>query len=383
MSDEARFRALLSYFLERAPLILEDLEALVIRESPSDDPSRVSELSRFVVERLVESGVPAELVPMKGRGDAVRASLGGASGGTLLVGHLDTVWPAGTLQEIPFRVEGGVATGPGVFDMKGGIAVGLSVLSAFASGAAELRKGVGLFLTPDEEVGSEASRELLIEEAKRRDQVLVLEPSGDGGAAKVARKGIGLLDVRFNGIAAHAGLEPEKGASALSELARFVLFAEALGDPALGTSVVSTVAHAGTKTNVVPEKAKASVDFRVWSASEAERLMAAFSAYRTLDTRVGFELTGGLNRPPMEQTPQSRALFGRAASIAKHLGMDLREARVGGASDGNLTAAAGVPTLDGLGPRGGGAHARSEHLEVDDLPWRAALVAALIEEISL
>ena len=356
------------------------LEQLVSRESPSDDPARVGELSRWISGRLVAAGIPAECVPCEGRGDALLARAETA-GGTLLLGHLDTVWPAGTLAERPFRVEGGVATGPGVFDMKGGLAVVLAVLEAAGRGEVRPAGPVSLFLTPDEEVGTTASRERLVAEAKRHARVLVLEPAGDGGAAKIARKGIGQTTVRFRGVASHAGLEPEKGASALGELARFVLFAEALADRALGTSVVPTLAKAGSRANVVPESAELTIDFRVWSAAEGERVASALGSYRSFDARVSVEVEGGLNRPPMEATRISMEMFSLASAIAARLGFPLPSARVGGASDGNLTAGAGVPTLDGLGPSGGGAHARTEHLLVDDLPRRCALLAALLEEV--
>ena len=263
--------------------------------------------------------------------------------------------------------------------MKAGIAVAIAVLEAAAKGDVTPAGGVSLVLTPDEEIGSGASSGLLVEEALRRDRVLVLEPSGDGGAAKVARKGTGLVKVRFKGIASHAGLEPEKGASALLEMARFALYADALADKPAGTSVVPTVAGSGKVTNVVPERAELTVDFRVWTRPEADRLMAGLRAYRPADPRVTVEIDGGANRPPMESTEASLELYRRAASLAHALGFELPAARVGGGSDGNLTAAAGVPTLDGLGPSGGGAHARTEHVLVDDLPRRAALVAGLLE----
>jgi len=320
-------------------------------------------------------------VPCPGRGDALVAR-SGFGGGTLLLGHLDTVWPAGTLAEIPFRVAEGVATGPGSFDMKAGIAVALSVLSAAASGDVRPARGVTLLLTPDEEIGSGASRELLVAEALKHERVLVLEPAGDGGAAKVARKGVGIVTVRFDGVAAHAGLEPEKGASALLEMARFVLFADALADRNVGTSVVPTVGAAGVKANVVPERADVTVDFRVWSREEGDRVASGLASYRPADPHVRATITGGLNRLPMEESEASGLLYRRAASLAQRIGFEMAAARVGGASDGNLTAAAGVPTLDGLGPAGGGAHARTEHVLVDDLPRRAALIAALLEEVA-
>ncbi len=375
----SRAGVLAALFAARKERILGDLEALVVRESPSDEPARVSQLSLWVAERLSRAGLPAACISCEGRGDALRLRLGPESGGTLLLGHLDTVWPAGTLAEMPFTCEDGVAKGPGAFDMKAGIAVALAVLEAVAKGDVTPAGGVSLVLTPDEEVGSGASSGLLVEEALRRDRVLVLEPSGDGGAAKVARKGTGLAKVRFRGVASHAGLEPEKGASALLELARFALYADALADKPAGTSVVPTVAASGKVTNVVPDRAELTVDFRVWTKAESDRVMAGLRTYRPADPRVLVEIDGGANRPPMESTEASLALYRTAASLAHALGFELAAARVGGGSDGNLTAAAGVPTLDGLGPSGGGAHARSEHVLVDDLPRRAALLAGLLE----
>ncbi|MCM3875662.1 MAG: M20/M25/M40 family metallo-hydrolase [Thermoanaerobaculia bacterium] len=376
----ARVRELAALFDARRGSMLEDLESLVIRESPSNESSLVSELARWIATRLGESGVAASCVPCAGRGDALLVRIGPERGGTLLLGHLDTVWPAGTLREIPFRVEEGVARGPGVFDMKGGVTVAISVLEALARGDLKAGEGVTLFLTPDEEVGSGASRDLLVGEALSRDRVFVLEPSGDGGAAKIARKGTGLVTARFTGVAAHAGLEPEKGASALLEMSRFALYADALQDLPSGTSVVPTVAESGRMTNVVPEQATLSVDFRLWSEAEGERILAGLRAYRPADGRVAVTIEGGVNRPPMEPTEASLALYRRAAALAQTLGFSLPGVRVGGGSDGNLTASAGVPTLDGLGPSGAGAHARTEHLLVDDLPRRAALLAALLED---
>ena len=380
MSVTAHVPALAALFAARRGDILADLERLVTHESPSDDPALVSELARWIAGRLGEEGVSAERVTCAGRGDAVRARWG-REGGTLLLGHLDTVWPAGTLAELPFRVEDGVAKGPGIFDMKGGIAVALAVLSAVGRGEVRPARGLSLLLTPDEEVGSGASRELLVGEARRHERVLVLEPAGEGGAAKVARKGVGQVTVRFRGLAAHAGLEPEKGASALLEMARFLLYAEALSDSHIGTSIVPTLARAGSKANVVPEAADLTVDFRAWTTAEVERVEHAFRTYRGRDPRVVVEVEGGLNRPPMEPTDASMELYRSAASLAERLGFELPSARVGGASDGNLTAAAGVPTLDGLGPSGGGAHARTEHVALEDLPRRAALLAALLSEV--
>jgi glutamate carboxypeptidase len=382
--SHARVAALGERFASRKDLLLADLETLVVHESPSDDAARVSALAAWIVERLGRTGLEVRLVRCEGRGDSVLVRLERAAGpGTLVLGHIDTVWPARTLAEMPFRVDGDVARGPGVFDMKGGVAVLLSVLDAVGAHEVVPAGGLSVFLSSDEEVGSEATREFFVAEAQRRSRVLVLEPSGEGGAVKIARKGIGNVAARFSGMAAHAGLEPEKGASALLELSRFVLFAHSLADAAAGTSVVVTAASSGKKTNAVPEKAEATLDFRIWSTAEAERISAALAGWSPGDSRTSVTFEGGLSRPPMEPGPVSLALYERAAAIASVLGFALPSARVGGASDGNFTAAAGVPTLDGLGPSGGGAHARSEHLVVSDLPRRAALLSGLLEELTL
>jgi glutamate carboxypeptidase len=356
--------------------LLSDLEALVARESPSDDAAAVSALAHAIVERLRAARVHAEARPCPPRGDAVLATVGGGGDGVLLLGHHDTVWPRGTLAEMPFRVEDGRVRGPGVFDMKAGIALAMAVLADLARRADPPR--VTLLLTPDEEVGTDASRPLLLEVARAHGAALVLEPSLEG-AAKVARKGTGTFGVRFHGRAAHAGLDPEKGASTLLELAHFTLFAAALTRPDTGTTVTPTVARSGDRTNVIPESARLGVDCRVWSQAEADRVEAALRAYAPRDPRVTVTFEGGFDRPPLEPTPAAQALYERAKAVAAQLGFALPAARVGGASDGNLTAAAGVPTLDGLGPVGGGAHARHEWVLASDLPRRAELLARLVD----
>jgi glutamate carboxypeptidase len=367
----------LSTFESDLPRLVRDLETLVRLESPSEDAARVSQLAAWVHGTLRERGVPAELRPCATRGDALLASVVFREGGTLLLGHLDTVWPVGTLAEMPWRLDGGRASGPGVFDMKAGIVVGMAVLTAMVR---ESRPHpVSLLLVPDEETGSLASRELTLSVARRHRRVLVLEPSHDG-AAKVARKGCGTFVVRFRGRAAHAGLAPETGASALAEMARFVLFLESVAEPARGTTLTASLARAGSAANVVPEAAELTVDARAWTRGESDRVSAAIRDYRALDPGVSVTAEGGFDRPPLEPTQASDALFESARRLAADLGFELGAARVGGASDGNFTAAAGIPTLDGLGPRGGGAHARDEHVLVADLPLRAALVAALVSE---
>jgi glutamate carboxypeptidase len=366
----------LARFEPRGDRLQADLEALVGLESPSDDPERVSSLARWVRDRLRGCGVRAETRACPPRGDALVARVGNGGRGSLLLGHLDTVWPAGTLGDFPFRVEGDRASGPGAFDMKAGIAVAIAVLGEVA---AQGGGDASLLLVPDEEVGSAASRALTLELAERHARVLVLEPSLDG-AAKIARKGNGAFELRFRGRAAHAGLDPERGASALAELARCVLFLETLADASKGTTVAGTVARSGDRTNVIPEDGTLRVDVRIWSQDEAERVTRAIRGYRPADDRVEVSVDGSVDRPPLEPTPASLALYETARRVGAELGLELDAARVGGASDGNFTAAAGIPTLDGLGPRGGGAHARGEFVSLSDLPARAALVAALVTD---
>ena len=302
------------------------------------------------------------------------ASAAYRDGGTLLLGHLDTVWPAETLATMPWTLQGDRASGPGVFDMKAGIAVGMAVLTAMVRETDP--SPVSLLLVPDEETGSAHSRELLLSVARRHRQVLVLEPSRNG-AAKVERKGSGVFFVRFAGRAAHAGLEPERGASALAEMARFALCLEGLADSLQETTLTPSQARAGAAANVVPESAELTVDARAWTREEAARVSAALQAYHPTDPGVRVTVEGGFDRPPLERTPANEALYQRARVAAADLGFELGAARVGGASDGNITSGEGIATLDGLGPLGGGAHARDEHVVVADLPRRAALVARL------
>ena len=366
--------------MQESERILEDLRELVVRESPSDDPERVSQLASWTCDRLNRDGAArARLEPCPPRGHAVVATIRSEGQGhprTLLLGHIDTVWPVGTLQDIPFSSDGEFVRGPGVFDMKAGVAVGIHVLERLR--LMSLAPWVTLLLVPDEEVGSHASKSLLLDLAMKHDRVLVLEPSAQGGAAKVARKGTGIFRLRFSGISSHAGLDPEKGASALSALAEFVLATPGFEHKELGTTVTATIASAGTKTNVVPDNAEVTVDCRVWTSAEPERIERELRAWRASDPRVTVEVTGAFDRPPLTETEASRALFETARSIASDLGFELRGERVGGASDGNFTAAAGVPTLDGLGPMGDGAHARHEHVVIADLVRRVDLIERLI-----
>ena len=364
----------LSTFESDLPRLCADLKDLVLHESPTADAALVSRLGEWIHDRLRERGVPAELRHCPPAGDAVLASVAYRDGGTLLLGHLDTVWPAETLAAMPWTLQGERASGPGAFDMKGGIAVGMAVLTAMVRETDP--SPVSLLLVPDEETGSTHSRELLLSVARRHRQVLVLEPP-KGGAAKVERKGSGVFLVRFAGRAAHAGLEPERGASALAEMARFALCLEGLADSQKETTLTPSQARAGAAADVVPESAELTVDARAWTREEAARVSAAVRGYHPTDPAVTVSVEGGFDRPPLERTPANEGLYQRARNAASDLGFELGSARVAGASDGNITSGEGIATLDGLGPTGGGAHAHDEHVIVADLPRRAALLARL------
>lgn len=353
--------------------MVDALDALVSVESPSDDTAatdRCGAVLTELAEQLV--GSAPERIEVEGRGH-LRWTFGEPR--ILLLGHLDTVWPTGTLARWPFRVDGDVATGPGAFDMKAGL-----VQALFAMAALDDLDGVALLVTVDEELGSPTSRGLIEETARGLDATLVLEASA-GGALKVGRKGVSLYRLSVEGRAAHAGLDPEKGANALLELAMQIPAIAAAADPARGTTVTPTVAAAGTTTNVVPARAWVDVDVRVATVDEQRRVDEELRGLRGVVTGTTLDLTGGPNRPPLEVTT-AEALFGRAQRLARGLGIGpIEAAAVGGASDGNFTAGLGVPTLDGLGAVGDGAHAEGEHVIVPAMPERAALVAALIDDL--
>jgi glutamate carboxypeptidase len=352
--------------------VLDDLRALVEVESPSLDVAGVAasaEVLAGVIERRL--GSPPALVASPA-GPHVHWQGGGAPR-VLVVGHHDTVFPLGTLAARPFTVTGGRVTGPGVFDMKGGI-----VLSVHAAAALADRSGVELLFTADEEVGSGASRALIEERAVACGAVLVLEPAGPGGTVKTGRKGTGGFDVVVHGRAAHAGLEPEKGVNALVEAAHQVLAIAELARPERGTTVTPTIASAGTAENVVPAEARLRVDLRVTDLAEGARVEAAMAALVPRDPAARLEVRGGMNRPPLEESATAE-LYALATNVAVDGGLPVPVAVVvGGGSDGNFTGALGIPTLDGLGVTGDGAHADHEYAEVATMPDRIALLTGLL-----
>jgi len=302
-------------------------------------------------------------------------------GQILVLGHADTVWPLGTLRTMPFREADGRLWGPGVLDMKAGLAFCLFAARAIRDLDVAVRRKVVLLVVSDEEVGSHSSRALTEAEARRSDCVLVLEPgTGLAGKLKTARKGVGQYTIVVEGKASHAGVDFENGASAIVEAARQVVAVAAFTDLARGTTVNPGVIQGGTRTNVIAAEARVEVDVRVARLSDAEELDRKFRALRPVDRRCRIRIEGGLNRPPMERTPEIAALFQKAQGIAAAMGVALEESATGGGSDGNFTAALGVPTLDGLGAVGEGAHATNESVMVNRIADRVALLAGLLSD---
>jgi len=354
--------------------MLAALRALVEAESPSADPAACLACAE-VADRLAYEllGVRAERIESGGR-IHLRWRFG-VQPRVLLIGHLDTVWPAGTLARWPFAVTDGRATGPGIFDMKAGV-----VQLLFALARVQDRDGVVVLLTTDEELGSPTAKPVIEENAAGIEAALVLEPSADG-ALKTERKGVEVYRFTVTGRAAHAGLEPEMGANAAVELAHQVLAIAALADTVAGTTVTPSLVIAGTAVNTVPAQAVLHVDVRVRTAAEAERVGAAMRMLRPVTPGTTFEVERTIGVPPLERTASSE-LFGRAQEIAASLGLPpLTEASAGGGSDGNLLAGLGVRVLDGLGAVGGRAHAEGEYVEVAAMAERVALVAALVEDL--
>jgi glutamate carboxypeptidase len=355
-------------------------------ESPSHDKPAVDQFGQIVAHAWKRRGARVRVLRQKTRGDHVRAEIwlgeGKPAGQIMVLGHLDTVYPLGTLAKMPFRVSGGRAWGPGTFDMKGGLVLGLFAVDALrAVGIAPAKRFVFLW-TSDEEIGSESSRRAIEQEADKSDTVLVLEPSfGTDGRLKTERKGVGGAEIVVTGRSAHAGIDPEKGVNAVHELALQIERLMRLNDPRRGITVQTTVVSGGTLTNVVPDQAHASVDIRYARQADAAQLNKKLRAVRPIlkGARVEVRRTG--DRPPLERTAAVRKLFSHAQSLMREMGLPLGEASTGGGSDGSFTAALGVPTLDGLGAVGDGAHSPREHVLIRALPERAALIAGLLASL--
>lgn len=356
--------------------MVSDVSELVTCESPSRDIERLTAQAEVISKMMVRLLGTAPVIVESPAGPHIHWR-GGGDPKVLILGHHDTVHPVGTLDRLPFSYESDILRGPGVFDMKAGIVQALHAVSSL-----EEKSSIEILLTADEEVGSKASKDLLIDRARACGAVLVLEPSADGGALKIGRKGTGTFFLTIDGRASHAGLEPEKGINSLLELAQLLPQIAALSDSEKGTTVSPTLAHAGTADNVIPARTTCAVDVRVAIPEEKPRVEEGFAqlSLRHPDARLTIE--GGIGRPPMHQSAAAH-LFDIAAHVAQRIGLDnLAGVVVGGGSDGNFTADAGVETLDGLGAVGAGAHGDDEHVIASTMPMRAALIAGLCQELS-
>lgn len=356
------------------------LRELVEIESPSTEPAGVAKLAARLAAELGALGLTADEVPVTGGGPLLRARSAGAGPPVMLLGHLDTVWPLGTVAQRAVRIEGDTLHGPGAYDMKAGLVVVVFALKALA--ARGPLPPLTVFFTPLEETDCEPYRALMEAEMRSSSAVLDFEPAWPGGAVKTERKGSGSFLVRAHGRAAHAGADPGRGANAILELARQIVALTGLADPAAGLSVNVGTVRGGIRSNVVPDFAEAEFDFRVRAMADAARVESALAALRPLDPGVRLEVEGGLHYPPMERSPQVVAVYEAAREAAAELGLPLSEVSTGGASEASFAAALGVPTLDGLGADGDGAHAEDEHVLVSSLPERAALTAALLTRLA-
>jgi glutamate carboxypeptidase len=385
MKASSRMLPLVEWLRPREVAMTRLLGQFVRAESPSFDKAAVDRLGRIVAEEWKRRGARVTLERQRERGDHVRAEWNPPGNRpreqVLVLGHLDTVYGLRTLARMPFRVSRGRAYGPGAFDMKGGLVIALFAVDALTATGRFPQKRIVFLWTSDEEIGSGTSRAVIEREARRSDAVLVLEPaSGLDGRVKTGRKGVGEIEIIATGGAAHAGLNPEDGINAIEEIALQIARISRWNWPSRGITVNAGLIEGGTRTNVIPEKARVLVDLRAVRASDMRGLERKFRALRPILRGAKLQIRGGFNRPPMERK-NSAALYAKARSLAREIGVTLGEAYVGGGSDGNFTAALGVPTLDGLGAVGEGAHSPNENIVIRALPERAALLASLLATI--
>lgn len=366
----------------RLPEMLRVLRCFVSMESPSLEKAAADRCCSVIAKEWRKLGVRVERIPQKHRGDHLRIiyvpDKSRSAGQLLVLGHYDTVYSTGTLRTMPFRVFSTKAYGPGIFDMKAGLVQALFVLEALQRAKLRPEKRIVFLWTSDEEIGSESSRKLIETEARRSDAVFVLEPSfGSRGLLKTARKGVGEAELLVQGRASHAGLAPKEGVNAINELAAQLTRIETWNDSRNGVSINADIVEGGTRTNVVAERARAVLDLRALRPSDMRRLERRLQALRPVHKGAKLKITGGFDRPPLERK-MCAALFARAKSLAKQMNLSLGECTAGGGSDGNFTGALGIPTLDGLGAVGDGAHSDHEYVLIHTMPARAALVAALL-----
>ena len=381
LPSNAVWRERLRYFEARQEKIVETIREFVAIESPSDNKLAADRMGALLAARFETLGGRAHVHRAEDFGDSVQIDFPGREKirPVLLLGHFDTVYPLGTLATMPCRVADGRLYGPGALDMKSGIALMFYAIEALQAWHAGLPRPVTVFLVSDEEVGSYSSRKITETLARESAGVLVLEPAGPRGAVKTARKGVGEYILNVKGVAAHAGLDPGKGHSAIVELARQITAVSKMNDLRRGLSVNPGVIRGGTRTNVIAAEATVEIDVRIKNAKQAATLDRKFRALKPFDKHCKLIIEGGVNRLPMERTKGVVGLYRKAQAIAKHIDWKLEEAAVGGGSDGNFTAGMGIPTLDGMGSVGGGAHAVHEHIVISELPRRALLLAGMIE----
>jgi glutamate carboxypeptidase len=368
------------HLLKQQDAMIAMLRDMVEMETPSDDKQAVHRLAQYMAGRFAQIGADCEFLPPNA-GEHLRASWGGGDAQVLVLCHLDTVWPVGELARRPFRIADGRAYGPGVYDMKGGTVQAFFALKAISELNVRPVSKIVFLCSTDEESGSMSSRALIEQEALRSRFVLIPEPaSGTAGAVKLTRKGWGIYHLTVTGRTAHAGTDHEKGISAVTELAHQILKLQALTDYSTGTTVNVGVIAGGTVFNMVPDKAEARIDLRAAGLDELQGTEQAILGLAPVIPGAILEVTGGINRPPMEATEGNLQLYRKAQLIAADLGMELPGVHVGGVSDGNFTSSLGAATLDGIGAVGDGAHAVSEYLELKAMAPRAALVARLLAE---
>jgi len=375
--------AVLHWLNDRQPEMVEQVRELVTRESPTNDKAACEALCAYLAEQFRTLGGRVKIHRQAKASNHLQVDFAGPRGRkpVLLLGHYDTVYDLGTLKTMPWREKAGQLCGPGVFDMKSGIAQIMFALRALREVKGGLPRSVIVWLVSDEETGSDTSRATTEKLASQCAAALVCEPSGPGGALKTARKGVGGFLIKVTGRAAHSGLDFEKGHSAINELAHQIHAVSRLTDLKRGITLNVGVIRGGTRTNVVAGEAVAEVDLRIAHKSDGPRMERKVKSLRPVNRNCKLEITGGVNRPPLERTKQVAGLFQTAQKVANGLGFPLQEIAVGGGSDGNFTGGIGVPTLDGLGAVGDGAHASHEYVVAAELPRRAALLAGLIEAI--
>ena len=371
----------LLYFEARQEQIVQTIREFVEIESPSDNKLAADRMGAFLAGSFEAVGGHARVHHADDYADSLQINFPGRENikPVLLLGHFDTVYPLGTLAAMPCHVADGRMHGPGVLDMKAGIALMLYAIAALQAWHGSLPRPVTVFLVSDEEVGSYSSRKITEALARESSAVLVLEPAGPRGAVKTARKGVGDYTLNVKGVAAHAGLDPGKGHSAIVELARQITAVSKVNDLQRGLSVNPGVIRGGTRTNVIAAEATVEIDVRIAHAKQAATLDRKLRALKPFDKHCKLSIEGGINRLPMERNAGVAALYKKAQAIAKQMDWNLEEAAVGGGSDGNFTAGIGIPTLDGLGGVGQGAHAVHEHIVISELPRRALLLAGMIE----